>query len=225
VTVRSKPLWDRAPVRAERPSLRGVSWIYDSHPESEARLSGGRASHTRSMTLPPAATVMAPHGSRHQTRVTSRACRANIADEDEEEIRDEPPALNLSPQAVDGEHVGHSRPSSRYGPRRRQRVAPAEGLRRFRLSRIEGVFFGAAPRGVPPPPGPFIWRLSRRTSVDRGALTSPKSTSLRPHVAPGVAPWAILNLFVCAPETRKPCDLQGFRGIAGAGFEPATFGL
>jgi hypothetical protein len=34
-----------------------------------------------------------------------------------------------------------------------------------------------------------------------------------------------LNPFVCAPETTKTPHLQGFREIAGAGFEPATFGL
>ncbi len=53
----------------------------------------------------------------------------------------------------------------------------------------------------------------------------PGSTSLGPHLAPGLAPGAILHPSVYIPERRKPCDLQGFREIAGAGFEPATFGL
>src|SRR5690349_6342986 len=45
------------------------------------------------------------------------------------------------------------------------------------------------------------------------------------HVAPGVAPWAILNPLSAPPEKTKAPQMRGFCPIAGAGFEPATFGL
>jgi hypothetical protein len=51
------------------------------------------------------------------------------------------------------------------------------------------------------------------------------STSLFPHLAPGLAPRLILRPVVYAPKTTKTPRLRGFREIAGAGFEPATFGL
>ena len=51
------------------------------------------------------------------------------------------------------------------------------------------------------------------------------STSLRPRVAPGVAPEGILRPVVYVPRNAKTPQIRGFRPIAGAGFEPATFGL
>jgi hypothetical protein len=41
---------------------------------------------------------------------------------------------------------------------------------------------------------------------------------------PGVAPGPF-GRFGRSPKTRKPALQAGFRPIAGAGFEPATFGL
>lgn len=69
---------------------------------------------------------------------------------------------------------------------------------------------------------PAFLAVERRWTGD---AAQGKSTSLRPHLAPELAPRSFLNPVVCTLETRKPRDLRGFRPIAGAGFEPATFGL
>ena len=49
--------------------------------------------------------------------------------------------------------------------------------------------------------------------------------SLGPHLAPELAPRPILHPVVCRTTQTKTSHLRGFREIAGAGFEPATFGL
>ena len=49
--------------------------------------------------------------------------------------------------------------------------------------------------------------------------------SAEPHLAPGLAPRPVLHPIVCTPSKTKTPHLRGFREIAGAGFEPATFGL
>ena len=61
-------------------------------------------------------------------------------------------------------------------------------------------------------------------------IKGPRGGQGRPNVSqtspcPMACPTGILNPFVCAPKTTKAPQMQGFRRIAGAGFEPATFGL
>jgi hypothetical protein len=65
--------------------------------------------------------------------------------------------------------------------------------------------------------GEFLWT--------KGAPQGLGSTSLEPHLAPGLAQHPFLNPVVCDSESAKTPLLRGFREIAGAGFEPATFRL
>jgi hypothetical protein len=65
---------------------------------------------------------------------------------------------------------------------------------------------------------------SERAEPERRSQ-GPGRAVLQPVRAPHRAPRAILNRFICIPGQTKAPRLRGFREIAGAGFEPATFGL
>src|SRR4051812_20793975 len=64
-----------------------------------------------------------------------------------------------------------------------------------------------------------------RTKVYRRRLTRSSIDLFQTSCCPRRCPSGIFEVFVCNSRQTKTPHLQGFRGIAGAGFEPATFGL
>src|SRR5215203_688897 len=104
-------------------------------------------------------------------------------------------------------------------PFNRESAAPTREDYRYVGDMSLGAHVGRATTGR----GAKLWI---KPQVNRGGPVSRAgSTSLGPHVAPGIAPGAFLRPVVCIAGQTKTLLLQGFRPIAGAGFEPATFGL
>jgi hypothetical protein len=66
---------------------------------------------------------------------------------------------------------------------------------------------------------------SVRFRRERAEPDAPISRPRRNFLQPVRAPRAFLRCFVCTPGQTKTPPSRGFREIAGAGFEPATFGL
>jgi hypothetical protein len=82
---------------------------------------------------------------------------------------------------------------------------PEQRSRQPELANRTGLAWGASPPVPPPRLRASAGALSDFVAEPRWTATPFKgldSTSFGPHVAPGVAPWAILNPSVCALKTR-----------------------